>query len=338
MTRQADFRSDTVTRPTPEMLEAMCAAEVGDDVLGHDPTVRRLEEYAAELLGKDEALFVPSGTMGNQIAVRLHTQPGDAILLEAGAHIADWEAGGAAWISGVTARRIPGEHGILDPEAVRGAFTPPDPHNPPITLLAVENTANAGGGAVYPQETLDALTRLGREQGTGLHLDGARLFHAVVETGLEPARVVRGFDTVMFCLSKGLGAPVGSLLVLPRERLERARRIRKGLGGGMRQAGYLAAAGLHALVHHRERLAEDHARARRLADGAARHGYPVRYAGTNLVYMGHGDPVGLCRRLEARGVWALPAGPGEIRLVTHLDVGDEDVDRAVEALGEGAIS
>lgn len=336
MAKLADFRSDTVTRPTPEMLEAMRTAEVGDDVLGHDPTVLRLEQAAAKLLGKDEALFVPSGTMGNQIAVRLHTQPGDAIALEARAHIADWEAGGAAWISGVTARRIPGENGILDPGDVARAFTPPDPHNPPITLLAVENTSNAGGGAVYPVETLDALTALGREQRTGLHLDGARLFHAVVETGLEPARLARGFDTVMFCLSKGLGAPVGSILVLPASMRERARRIRKGLGGGMRQSGYLAAAGLHALEHHRERLAEDHARARRLADGAREQGYGVRYAGTNLVYLGHPEPAALCEHLVAQGVWALPAGPAEIRMVTHLDVGDDDVTRALEALAARA--
>jgi threonine aldolase len=334
MSKLADFRSDTVTKPTPEMLEAMAAAEVGDDVLGHDPTVRRLEESVAKLLGKDEALFVPSGTMGNQIAVRLHTQPGDALVVESRAHIADWEAGGAAWISGVSAVRIPGEKGILDPEDVLEAFTPPDPHNPPITMLAVENTSNAGGGAIYPMETLDALTALGKEKGVSMHLDGARLFHASAETGVDLDRFAQGFDTVMICLSKALGAPVGSVLALPKERLERARRIRKGLGGGLRQAGYLAAAGLYALENHRHRLAEDHAQARRLAQGAAARGYPVRYAGTNLVYIGAEDPVALCERLESWGVWALPAGPGEVRLVTHLDVDDDDVETALQALAD----
>jgi len=333
----ADFRSDTVTRPTPAMSEAMFQAELGDDVLGDDPTVRRLEEAAAARLGKEAALFMPSGTMANQVALRLHTQPGDAAVLESRAHVFGAEAGAAAWLSGVTVAPVPGERGILDPGRVAACFRPEDPHLAPVTLVCAEDTSNAGGGTVYPLEVLDALAELAHQRGAGAHLDGARLFNAEVASGVPAARRARGYDTVSICLSKGLGAPVGSVLVLPASHLLRARRVRKAFGGGLRQAGLLAAAGLHALDHHVERLAEDHDRAAALAEGLQGQGWEVRYSGTNMVYVACPDPSAKVADLEERGVRCLPAGPGELRLVTHLDVDDEDVTRAVEAFGSPAV-
>jgi threonine aldolase len=330
--RPVDLRSDTVTRPTPAMRRAMAEAEVGDDVLGDDPTVRALEQQGAELLGKEAALFVPSGTMANQLAILLHCRGGDAALMEQSAHPFNYEAGGAALIAGVMIRTLPGERGWLDPEAVERAFPPVDPHFAPITLVSAEDTSNRGGGSVYPLERLDALAALAHARGAATHLDGARLMNAAVASGLPAARRAQGWDTVSLCLSKGLGAPVGSLLCGPRALLEeRGRRMRKALGGGMRQSGILAAAGLHALEHHVERLALDHHRARRLAAGLQALGFPTPTPETNMVYTTVGDGAEAVRALGKAGVLCLAVGPKQLRLVTHLDVEDEGVERALRA-------
>jgi threonine aldolase len=332
---RVDLRSDTVTRPTPAMRRAMAEAPVGDDVFGDDPTVNRLEAVAAERSGKEAALFVPSGTMGNQIAIRVHTRPGDEILAHADSHPFNWEAGGAAAIAGVQIRPLPGPRGILDVDSVLGAIRAEDPHIAPATLLTVEDTANRGGGTVYALERLDALTRAAHERGLATHLDGARAFNAVVASGVPLARRAAGFDTLSFCLSKGLGCPVGSLLCGPRDLIHVARRVRKMLGGGMRQAGILAAAGLHALEHHVDRLADVHARAQRLAQGARELGFTADDPDTNLVFitaMGRSGEV--TRQLKERGIGTGAVSPDTVRLAVHLDVDDAGIDATLQALSE----
>ena len=256
-----DLRSDTVTQPTQAMREAIARAEVGDDVYGEDPTTNQLQEVAAQRLGKEAALFVPSGTMANQVAVALHTRPGDVVLASAGAHLLLYEAGGGAALSGVQIATL-GREGVFDADDLAGAIPPADPHLAPVGLVAVENTHNTAGGRIFPIETLRELAEGAKAHEIPLHLDGARLFNASVASGIPPETWAEPFDTVGFCLSKGLGAPVGSLLCGSRELIDRAQRVRKMLGGGMRKTGFLAAAGLHALEHHVERLAEDHALAR----------------------------------------------------------------------------
>src|SRR5437660_10020868 len=240
------------------MREAMVHADVGDDVFGEDPTVNRLQEVAARLLGKEAALFVPSGTMGNQLSVRLHTKPGDEIIVEAGAHAVRYESGAAAGLSGVQTRWLAGTRGVLEVEQIEAAIRPPDYHNPPTTLICLENTHNRGGGTIYPLDTIKAIRKVAEARGIALHLDGARLFNAVVATGIPAADYARHFKTVSFCLSKGLGAPVGSLICSDAGPIGKLRRLRKMFGGGMRQAGIIASAGLYALEYNIQRLAEDH--------------------------------------------------------------------------------
>ena len=329
--KPVDMRSDTVTRPSPLMWSAMQSAELGDDVLGDDPTVQRLETIGAEMLGKDAALFTPSGTMANQIAIRLHTQPGDAILMEAGAHPFNYEGAAAAMISGVQIRPIPGTAGILDPSVVEARFRPPDPHFAPVRLLCAEDTANRGGGTPYPIDTLHELGTLAAQKSVGAHLDGARLFNAVVASGVPASERARTFHTVSVCLSKGLGAPVGSLLVGPRDLIERGRWVRKALGGGMRQSGILAAAGIHALQHNVERLAEDHRRASVLATGLVGLGYVVQSPKTNMVYVDVQDGPGAQTSLEAVGIRCLAVSAKALRIVTHLDVDDDGIARTIRA-------
>ncbi|HZT81959.1 MAG TPA: GntG family PLP-dependent aldolase, partial [Gemmataceae bacterium] len=253
-----DLRSDTVTRPTPGMRAAMAAAEVGDDVFDEDPTVNRLQERVAALLGKEAALFVPSGTMSNQVCVRTHTQPGDELLCDVNCHIYNYEAGGPAVLSGVTCRCVEGDCGILDVSQLDGLVRPDNEHFVRTRLVCLENTHNRGGGKVYPLEKVQAISAWARRAGLATHLDGARLWNAVVATGVPAQEWARHFDSVSVCFSKGLGAPVGSALAGPRDFVAKARRTRKLFGGGMRQAGVLAAAALYALDHHVERLAEDH--------------------------------------------------------------------------------
>lgn len=339
MATALDFRSDTVTQPTPAMRAAMAAAEVGDDVFGEDPTVNRLERRVAELLGKQSALFVPSGTMSNAIAVMLHCRPGDEILCEAGCHIVQYEQGGYARLAGAVVRTVEGRHGVLQPEQFADLIRPDNPHLPQSRLVTLENTHNRGGGTVQPFAAVEAICRWARDHGLRTHLDGARLMHAVVATGIEAARWAQHFDTAGICFSKGLGAPVGSALAGRVESIRGARRIRKLLGGGMRQAGVLAAAALYALDHHVIRLADDHANAQRLAEGIRGIGglvlEPERVE-TNLVFF-HVDPnLGtadeFADRLKQRGVLVSPFTATKIRMVTHLDLSRSDVERALEIL------
>src|SRR5438105_2143906 len=269
MPETIDLRSDTVTRPTPAMRAAMQAAEVGDDVFGEDPTVNRLQERVAEILGKEAALFVPSGTMSNQVCVKAHTQPGDELLCEATCHIYNFEAGGPAVLSGVTCRTLEGDYGILDVSQLDGKIRPVNDHLVRTRLVCLENTHNRGGGKVYPLEKIQAISAWARQNGLRMHLDGARLWNAVVATGTPTAEWTANFDSVSVCFSKGLGAPIGSALAGTREFVTRAKRVRKLFGGGMRQAGVAAAAALYALDHHLDRLAEDHRNARVIAQAVA---------------------------------------------------------------------
>ena len=329
-----DLRSDTVTRPSPSMRRAIADAEVGDDVLGDDPTVQRLEAMAAERLGKEAALFTPSGTMANQLAISCHTRPGDEVLMEAGAHPFNYEAGGAALISGVQTRTIEGTRGLFTGADVAAQFRPKNDHFCPLTLVCAEDTANRGGGTVWPLEQLDQVAAAAKSGGAATHLDGARLFNAVVASGVPAARRARDFTSVSICLSKGLGAPVGSLLCGPRDFIRRARRMRKALGGGMRQVGILAAAGEIALGENVQRLVDDHARARVLASGLERAGYTVRPPDTNMLYVDVPDGPTWEAALNERGVRTLAVGPQQLRLVTHLDVGDAAIQRTIETFCE----
>jgi threonine aldolase len=327
-----DLRSDTVTRPTAAMRAAMAAAEVGDDVYGEDPTVNLLQERAAELLGKEAALFVPSGTMANQLAIRAQTSHGDMVLAGVGAHLLRYESGAAAAISGVQVRTL-GEGGLFSAEELRAVLPPPDHHNAPATLVALENTHNAAGGRIFSIDDVEQIATAAAQHGLRLHLDGARLWNAVVASGIDARRWARPFDTVSFCLSKGLGAPVGSLVCGGVATIDRVHRFRKMLGGGMRQAGILAAAGLYALEHHIERLADDHANARRLAAGLADLGYAVEEpTETNIVMFAVPDPGSFLRGCRAAGVLINPVAGRRFRAVTHLDVVAGDVDEALARL------
>ncbi len=333
-----DLRSDTVTRPTEAMRRAMAAAEVGDDVFGEDPTVERLQRDVAALLGKEAALFVPSGTMANQIALLVHARPGDEVVVSEGAHCAWYESGaGAAW-AGVQFV-VAGAGPVFDVDALEAAVKPRVYYYPRTSLVAFENTHNRGGGRVLPQATVEAVAARARALGLAVHLDGARLFNAAASSGRAVAELARPADTVSVCLSKGLGAPVGSLLAGDRERITAAHRFRKMLGGGMRQAGVLAAAGLHALAHHVARLADDHAHAARFAEAAAKSPrLAVQRPETNIVMVDvPGDPrdrpaEALAARAKEAGVLLSVFGAARLRAVTHLDVTGDECARAGEAL------
>ena len=324
------------------MRRAMAAAEVGDDVFGDDPTVQALEREAAEFLGREAALFVPSGTMGNQIALKYATRPGDEAIVEERSHILLYEVGAAGMISGVQLRTCPSRRGVLDIEAVhRSIRDPRDLHQPRTAFLSIENTHNVEGGIPIPVDHLEELASIAANHGLHFHMDGARLFNAAVALGVEPRELARHPKSLMFCLSKGLGAPVGSMLVSDEDVIRACRRIRKALGGGMRQAGILAAAGRIALSEHGERLAEDHRRARRLGEAAAEMpGVRVDLDSvvTNMVYLTVEDSVGSAEALESRladrGVGSVALGPRTLRLVTHLDVDDKAVDEGIRVLGE----
>jgi threonine aldolase len=334
-----DLRSDTVTRPTAGMRAAMAAAEVGDDVFGEDPTVIKLEERVAALLGKETAVFVPSGTMSNQIAVRIHTRPGDELLCDLNCHIFQYEAGGPAALSGVMCRTFPGEDGILDVAQLDGQIHPENVHLTTTRLVCLENTHNRGGGKIYPLEKIAAISRWARANRLAMHLDGARLWNAIVATGVAGVRWGEHFDTVSVCFSKGLGAPVGSALVGSRDLIQRARRIRKLFGGGMRQAGVIAAGALFALENHVERLREDHANAQILA-AAIRSCSVLKLVPddvqSNLVWFridpAAGDAYELTDRLRERGVLIHPLGSHALRACTHLDVTAVQVRFAADTL------
>ena len=307
-----DLRSDTVTRPTPGMRRAMAEAEVGDDVFGDDPTIKALEQRTADLMGKEAAVFVPSGTMANQIAVGVHTRPGDEVLCGARSHVYVWEGGGMARLSGVTARTFEGDGGLMSLDDVRDAIRPDDPHYVRTRLVCLENTHNRAGGRVHPMESVAAIARWARGHNLLMHLDGARLMNAVVASGRPAREWAQHFDTVSICFSKGLGAPVGSALAGSGEAIRRARRLRKLFGGGMRQAGILAAAALYALEHHVDRLAEDHANARLLA-GRVRGHRGLRAgigAGRDQPGLDPGQPIGGNGR-RGRRVPAVARHPGQ---------------------------
>jgi len=326
-----DLRSDTVTRPTEEMRRAMLEAPVGDDVFEEDPTVHRLEEYVADLLGKQAALYAPSGTMTNQIGVHVNTNRGEEVLLHEGSHIFVYEAGAPAMLSSVQLRTLPGENGVLSPETVSAAVRPEDVHFPRSRLLCIENTHNTSGGKVFPLEDFAAAAATARDLGLRVHLDGARLFNAQAATGVPAREWCAHADTVSVCSSKGLGAPVGSLLAGDGETIREARRARKAFGGGMRQAGIIAAASLYAFENHVDRLAEDHQRASNLAAGLREAGYEAAEPETNLVLVAVERPSEFLQALAREGVLATPGRPGFVRLCTHLDAGDEDIQTAVEA-------
>ena len=339
-----DLRSDTVTKPTPAMRAAMAAAEVGDDVYGEDPTVNRLEARAAEIFGREAALFVPSGTMGNQTAIRLHTQHGQEVICESRSHIMDWEMGMAAAFSGCALRTIPTAKGILTWAEIEPHVTPKHYHRSQTGLIALENSHNLAGGTVTPLALTEEIWAGAQERTVPVHLDGARVFNAAVALGADVQDLTRGFDTVMFCLSKGLGAPVGSMLVGTWEAMDRARIIRKGLGGGMRQAGILAAAGLIALEEGPKRLHEDHANARLLAERLAQSpqlDIDPQAVQTNIVIFGirrPGSASAFVAKLRERGVLCGTVGRDKVRFVTHRDVSraacEEAARHAVELSAE----
>jgi threonine aldolase len=319
-----------VTRPTPAMRRAMAEAQVGDDVYGEDPTVNRLQDLAAELLGFERALFFPSGTMANQVALLLHLPRGSEVLAPEGAHLYEYELGAPALLAGALVRAVPAPGGVPDLEALKRAIRR-GPFQAPTGLIALENTHNLAGGRVVPLEVQKAVQALAQAHGLPTHLDGARLFNAATSLGVEAKEVARGFTTLMVSLSKGLGAPVGSLLLLPKDLEAEARRYRKLLGGGLRQAGVLAAAGILALTEGPKHLKRDHALARALAEGLARLGLKVEPVETNMVYLEVPDPQGFLERLKAQGVLAGAVG-GRVRFVTHRDLRDEDIPQALEAV------
>ena len=336
--RWIDLRSDTVTRPSAGMRRAMAEAEVGDDVYGEDPTVNRLEERAAEVFGREAAIFVPTGTMGNQIAVHLHTRHGQEVICESRSHLLDWEMAMVAAFSGCVPRAVAGERGILRWADVQKAIAPKIYYRAPTGLVWIENSHNMAGGTVTPLPVLVEIWEGAQRAGLPVHLDGARVFNAATAAGVSVAELTRGFDTVMFCLSKGLGAPVGSMLVGSREAIAQARSVRKALGGGMRQAGVLAAAGLLALEEGPGRLHEDHANAQLLAESVAQcEAVEIDLAGveTNIVIFtlrDGGDAAEVVRLLKEGGVLASAVGPHAVRLVTHLDVSRADCEQAARVL------
>ncbi len=332
-----DLRSDTLTQPTPAMREAIANAVVGDEQKREDPTVNELERRGAEFLGQEEAVFLPTATMANQIALNILGRPGDALLVERHAHIMLSELGGPAAHSGLLTIGLPGTNGRFSPEQVVGEIRDrTSVHVAPTRIVAVENTHNSAGGRVWPLDEVDAIVATSREHDLAVHLDGARLVNAAVATGVEPARIGRGFDTVTLCFSKGLGCPLGALLAGSSELMARARRGKHFFGGAMRQAGVVAAAGLYALDHHVDRIAQDHARARRLAEGLVDAGVNVdlEQVQTNFVQIDVGpDRSESIERVKDHGVLvSTTVHPTIIRAVTHLDISDDDVEQAIEAI------
>jgi len=336
--RWIDLRSDTVTKPTEPMRKAMYQAEVGDDVYSEDPTVNALEEKAAEIFAREAALFVPTGSMGNAVCLAVLTRPGSEVICDRLSHVYNYELSSMAVLSGLTPRIVDGPQGAPLPAQVEAAIHPPIYYVAPTGCISLENTANVAGGRIFPVDRMNEIVSLARKHKIPVHLDGARIFNAAVALGKSVAGLTEEVDSVMFCLSKGLGAPVGSIVVGSKEFIKEARRVRKLFGGGMRQVGILAAAGIYALDHHVARLAEDHDNARRLAGALARiDGIEIDTDSveTNIIMAGTRAPAPtaeeLCKRLESYSVRVDPMGPDLIRLVTHLDVSSEDMDRAIEA-------
>lgn len=340
MRQEINLISDTITRPTPGMLEAMMQAEVGDDVFGADPTAQRLQEKIANLFGMESALFFPSGTMANQTAIKLHTQPGEQMICDKWAHVYNYEGGGASFNSGVSCKLVDGHRGMFTAEQVEASINPPhDYHQAQTRLVAVENTTNKGGGACWSFDELKRIEKVCRKHGLGYHLDGARLFNALVEKGEDPKIYGKVFDTISVCLSKGLGTPVGSVLLSDEKTFRRAIRIRKLFGGAMRQVGYLAAAGIYALDNHVDRLSEDHRRARLLGQTLESCSYVNRVEpiDTNIVIFNLEDDVDEAAFLKAmsdKNILMITMGQGKLRLVTHLDFTDDMLEVVLKELKE----
>jgi len=340
MEKHIDLRSDTVTKPTPAMRQAILVAEVGDDVYGEDPTLNLLEREAAQVLGKEAAVFTPSGSMANQIAILLHTRPGDSVLCEEGSHTFAYEAGAGAALAGVQFDTIPFQEN-LSSASIESYYRGDGLHESPSTLMLVENTHNRGRGRALPKHEIERIVTVAGRLGLKTHCDGARIWNASVATGATESELVKGFDTVAVCFSKGLGAPVGSALAGTRTDMERARKLRKRLGGGMRQAGFLAAAALYGLHHHRQRLAEDHANATRLAAGLAElfhDGKPLDVdlptPATNMVYWRADAATTLVKGMAQHGVLMNYVGGGWVRAVTHLDISPQDIQTALKRIAE----
>jgi threonine aldolase len=339
MNRFIDLRSDTVTKPTPEMRKAMFEAEVGDDVFGEDPTVNALQEKVASLLRKEAALFVASGTMANQLSIKAHTQPGDEVIIETGAHAMNFEGGAGAVLSGVQFFGIPGDRGIFDAAQVEAAIRIDDVHFPVSRLVVIENTHNRGGGTVFPLSKIRQIRDLATRRGLRMHMDGARLWNASVAAKIPPSEYAAPFDSVSVCLSKGLGCPVGSLVAGSKDFIKRVHRFRKMVGGGMRQAGFLAAAGIYALDHHIDRLEEDHGKAQKMAQGLAHiknvliHPAEVE---TNILFFDVSRAERTAQEVTAackgRGLLVHPTSKTRIRCVTHLDVSLADIDQALKVI------
>jgi len=323
-----DLRSDTITKPTPDMLDAMMSAKVGDDVFGEDPTVLELENKAAKMFGLEEGLFCPSGTMTNQIAIRTLTQPQDEVICDKRSHIYLYEAGGIASNSLVSVELLDGDRGRITSEMIEHSIKPDDIHYPKTRLVGLENTVNKGGGCYYTMEEMRFISEIAKKHGLSMHLDGARIFNALVETGDDSQDLGKYFDTISVCLSKGLGAPVGSLLLSSAENIKKSKRIRKVFGGAMRQSGYLAAAGIYALDHHINRLKEDHIRAKQIAEILSEMPQleSIEPVDTNIIIFSlsrHFEAKSFLQQLDSIGVKALGFGGNSIRMVTHLEITDD---------------
>jgi len=334
---QIDFRSDTVTLPTSDMLQAMMIAPVGDDVFGEDPSINRLESMAAKMFGMDAALFCPSGTMSNQIAIKCHTQPGDEVICEKQAHIFIYEGGGIAFNSGSQARVIEGDRGRISADQVFSLINPDDVHKPHSSLVCLENTSNRGGGSCYDFAEIKKIRKVCSDNGMLLHLDGARLFNALVAKKETPLQYGEQFDSISICLNKGLGCPIGSILIGRKDFIKKARRIRKVLGGGMRQAGFMAAAGIFALDHHVERLQEDHGHAKRIADALNKKDFTksIMPVETNIV-IANTKPefpaAGIAQKLRERNIRVIDISPFQVRFVTHLGISSHMIEQTIGQL------
>ncbi len=343
--KTVDLRSDTLTRPTEKMRAAMSRAEVGDDVFNEDPTLNRLQDYIAELTGMEKALFVTSGTQGNQICINAHTQPGQEVIVDKNSHIFNYESGSPAMLAGVQLHCLDGTNGIVSKDEVAAAVRPADDHYPQTGLVCLENTHNRGGGFIYPLEEIEQIAEFCRTAGLPLHLDGARLWNASVATGISIKTYCELFDSVSLCFSKGLGAPVGSVVAGKADFIQRTHFYRKAYGGGVRQGGILAAAALHAIEHHLPLLSEDHRRAKSLAAGINEiPGLSVDLPAvhTNIVLFDIDDALmtaaSLSGKLAEEGILQFPFGPQRIRLVTHLEIADDAVDHAINVIKKVVLS
>ena len=336
--KEIDLRSDTVTKPSPGMLEAIMNAEVGDDVYKEDPTVNKLEENLAEMFGKDEALFFPTGSMANQAAIKLHTQPAEQLICDKWAHVYNYEGGGVSFNSGVSCKLIDGHRGMITAKQVEENINPPDfYHSPLTTLVCLENTTNKGGGACYDFEEFRKIRKVCDEHGLGLHLDGARLFNALVAKKEDPKEYGKIFDTISVCLSKGLGTPMGTVLIGDKKYMKNAIRVRKVLGGGMRQVGFMAAAGIYALENNVDRLAEDQRRATEIGQALKNVAYveEVEPVETNIVIFYLKDPaneIEFMRQLKEKNIRISNMGQGKLRIVTHLDYNEEMHQKFLEVI------